>query len=52
VGGAYGTECSSNLVGPEGGQDLVEKTVEMINNIMKEEPIINGQHPKEEKSGY
>ena len=52
VGGAYGTECSSNLVGPEGGQDLVEKTVEMINNIMKEGPITNGQHPKEEKSGY
>jgi hypothetical protein len=52
VGGAYGTECSSNLVGPEGGQDLVEKTVEMINYIMKEEPIINGLHPKEEKSGY
>ncbi|MEI6750709.1 MAG: hypothetical protein WCM93_16250, partial [Bacteroidota bacterium] len=35
VGGAYGTECSSNLVGPEGGQELVEKTVEMINDIMK-----------------
>lgn len=35
VGGAYGTECSSNLVGPEGGQELVEKTVEMINKIMK-----------------
>jgi hypothetical protein len=52
VGGAYGTECSSNLVGPEGGQDLVEKTVEMINYIMKEEQIINVLHPKEEKSGY
>ncbi len=33
----YGAEIASNLVGPEGGQVLVEETVEEINNLFKEE---------------
>jgi hypothetical protein len=35
AGGAYGAVPASNLVGPEGGQELVEKTVEMINGMFK-----------------
>jgi hypothetical protein len=34
AGGSYGAEPASTLVGPEGGQELVEKTVEMIDKIM------------------
>jgi len=30
---SYGAEVSSSLVGPEGGQELVEKTVEEINRM-------------------
>ena len=32
-GGHYSTQVSSNLVGPEGGQVLVDKTVELINSM-------------------
>ncbi|NLA76044.1 MAG: hypothetical protein GX846_11350 [Deltaproteobacteria bacterium] len=35
TGGAYGAVPASGLVGPEGGQKLVEKTLEMINEVMK-----------------
>jgi len=35
AGGAYGAVPASNLVGPEGGQELVEKTLEMINRMFK-----------------
>jgi hypothetical protein len=31
AGGSYGAVPSSNLIGPEGGQELVEKTLELIN---------------------
>ncbi len=31
VGGSYGAEPASTQIGPEGGQELVEKTLEMIN---------------------
>jgi hypothetical protein len=31
VGGSYGAVPASTLIGPEGGQELVEKTLEMIN---------------------
>jgi hypothetical protein len=31
AGGGYGAEVVSNLVGPEGGQMLVEQTVKLIN---------------------
>jgi hypothetical protein len=34
AGGAYGAVPASTLVGPEGGQELVEKTLEIINNVM------------------
>lgn len=34
-GGAYGAVPASTLIGPEGGQELVEKTLEMIDEIMK-----------------
>ncbi len=30
-GGGYGSVIQSNVVGPEGGQMLVEETVKMIN---------------------
>lgn len=32
-GGAYGSKPASTLIGPEGGQELVEKTLEMINKV-------------------
>jgi hypothetical protein len=32
-GGGYSAVCQSNLVGPEGGQMLVEKTLELINSV-------------------
>ncbi len=35
AGGAYGAVPASTLIGPEGGQELMEKTLEMINEIMK-----------------
>ncbi|NLO01520.1 MAG: hypothetical protein GX126_04250 [Bacteroidales bacterium] len=35
AGGAYGAVPASNLVGPEGGQELVEKTLEMINELFE-----------------
>jgi hypothetical protein len=31
AGGSYGAVPASTLIGPEGGQELVEKTLEMIN---------------------
>jgi flagellar motility protein MotE (MotC chaperone) len=34
-GGAYGAVPASNLVGPEGGQELVEKTLEMIDDLFE-----------------
>jgi hypothetical protein len=34
-GGSYGAEPASTLVGPEGGHQLVEKTLEMIDRIME-----------------
>ena len=38
AGGSYGAVPASTLIGPEGGQELVEKTLEMINSIW-EEPV-------------
>ncbi len=35
AGGAYGAVPASNLVGPEGGQELVEKTLEMIDELFE-----------------
>lgn len=35
AGGHYGTEAASNLVGPEGGQILVDRTVEAIESLWK-----------------
>jgi hypothetical protein len=35
LGGSYGAVPASTLMGPEGGQELVEKTLEMISEIMK-----------------
>ncbi len=35
AGGAYGAEPASTFIGPEGGQELVEETLKMIDNIMK-----------------
>ena len=32
-GGGYGAEAPSNRVGPEGGQVLVDRTVELINGM-------------------
>jgi hypothetical protein len=37
VGGHYSAEAADNRVGPEGGQVLVERTVEAINSMWKEE---------------
>ncbi|MDD4193345.1 MAG: hypothetical protein PHI28_18560 [Mangrovibacterium sp.] len=34
AGGSYGAVPASTLMDPEGGQELVEKTLEMINRIM------------------
>jgi hypothetical protein len=34
AGGSYGAEVASNIVGPEGGQVLVNKTVELINSLL------------------
>ena len=35
VGGSYGAEPASTLIGPEGGRELVEKTLELINRSMQ-----------------
>jgi hypothetical protein len=35
LGGSYGAVPASTLMGPQGGQELVEKTLEMINNVMQ-----------------
>ena len=35
AGGAYGAVPASTLIGPEGGQELVEKTLEMINDVFE-----------------
>ena len=35
AGGAYGAVPASTLIGPEGGQELVETTLNLIENIMK-----------------
>lgn len=35
AGGGYSAIVQSNSVGSEGGQELVEKTLEMINNVLK-----------------
>ena len=35
AGGAYGAVPASTFIGPEGGQELVEETLKMIDNIMK-----------------
>ena len=37
AGGHYGAEVASNLVGPEGGQVLVDRTLEAIDSLWKEE---------------
>jgi hypothetical protein len=39
--GGYGAEAASNNVGPEGGQELVEQTVKLINEMWNDgtEPI-------------
>ncbi len=36
AGRAYGAVSASTLVGPEGGQELVEKTLELINYVMED----------------
>jgi hypothetical protein len=36
AGGSYSTEISSTPVGPEGGQILVERSVEAINSLWPE----------------
>ncbi len=33
AGGSYGAVPASTLIGPEGGQELVDKTLEMINSL-------------------
>jgi hypothetical protein len=35
MGGSYGSVPASTLMGPEGGQELVEKTLELINSVWK-----------------
>ncbi|MCF6333800.1 MAG: hypothetical protein L3J11_11000 [Draconibacterium sp.] len=35
AGGAYGAVPASTLIGPEGGQELVEKTLGMINSLFE-----------------
>jgi hypothetical protein len=35
AGGGYGAEVASNPVGPEGGQLLVDRTVELINSMLQ-----------------
>jgi hypothetical protein len=35
AGGGYGAEIASNLVGPEGGQMLVDRTVALINSLFE-----------------
>jgi hypothetical protein len=35
AGGGYGAEISSNLVGPEGGQILVDRTVTLIHSLFE-----------------
>jgi len=35
-GGSYGAEPASTLVGPEGGQELVERTLEIISEVYPE----------------
>jgi hypothetical protein len=37
AGGAYGSRITENNVGPEGGEALVERTVEVINSMWKAE---------------
>jgi hypothetical protein len=37
AGGHYGAEAASNMVGPEGGQLLVDRTVDAIEALWKEE---------------
>jgi hypothetical protein len=32
-GGAYGAVPASTLMGPEGGQELVERSIQMINSL-------------------
>lgn len=34
-GGAYGAVPASTLIGPEGGQELAERTIELINEVME-----------------
>jgi len=36
TGGSYGAEAASTNIGPEGGKELVEKTLEMIDHLWKE----------------
>jgi hypothetical protein len=36
AGGSYGAVPASTLIGPEGGQELVEKTLEMINTVFRQ----------------
>ena len=36
-GGGYSAVCQSNLVGPDGGQILVEETLEVINSMWNDE---------------
>lgn len=36
---SYGAEIASNLVGPEGGQELVNQTVELIDQMWKDEDL-------------
>lgn len=33
AGGAYGAVPASTLIGPEGGQELVENTLDLINSV-------------------
>jgi hypothetical protein len=38
LGGGYSAIIQSNMVGPEGGQVLADRTVEMVNGLWAESP--------------
>ncbi len=40
AGGSYGAEPASTLIGAEGGQELVERTIEIIDNMIDSKNVI------------
>ncbi|MCE5345346.1 MAG: hypothetical protein LLG13_03510 [Bacteroidales bacterium] len=46
TGGSYGSVPASTLMGPEGGQELVEKTLEMINTVWQKNENLKGATDK------